>query len=579
MKRTDPKRWRGVAGISVLAMAATLAACGGGDGTDALPPPTSEPPPVETPPETPASPVALERATVTVNGVERDYFVYAPANIAELRENDARGVRIVVSLHDNGQDAQANADRTRWSEVADAHGLIVLFPNAVDRTWNIGSGNELDYVNAASAAAKTKFSLASNAQMYLTGVGAGAALAQHLAIVAPELAGAVAGIGGVAPASTFERPASERPASAMATWVIRDSSPALSLNEIQQIAYWSTANGASAAAVSDNSNVLDTTTYAHPGNEVQVVKVSSLRAGARGDSKAVSEQIWTQMFDRTIRFPDNTTTNGTLHRNESIASMKLIEKTKDFSGGPRRWLAYLPSNYDALVASGKRLPVLFSFHGRNGSARYQALITDWNAVAEEKGFIVVYPQGIGATWSVPMDTDARDLRFFLDLLAEIQATYAVDNTRLFLNGSSMGTAMTNRIAVQYPELFAAIAPCYSGHLSPANYQHPIVKTNVPLPVWQCRGGDEPPTSFPGGTAGETAARNFWRETVNRNFGPFTAQVDGRRRTEIWNDGLAEYRWQITDNVPHFWHPGQARKMWDEMLSKYSRAPDGTLIRQ
>lgn len=61
-----------------------------------------------------------------------------------------------------------------------------------------------------------------------------------------------------------------------------------------------------------------------------------------------------------------------------------------------------------------------------------------------------YPQGIGATWSVPMDTDALDLRFFLDFPAAIQAAYAVDNTRLFFNGSSMGTAMTNRNAVNTP---------------------------------------------------------------------------------------------------------------------------------
>jgi len=574
MRSTHSNHWHRVTCLGPLAIAIALAACGGGGAE----PPASDPPPVGAQPDSPASHVALERATVTVNGVERDYFVYAPANIAELREYDARGVRVVISLHDNGQDGQENADRTGWSEVADAYGFIVLFPNAVGNTWNIGGIEELDYIKAASAAVKTKFSLASNAQMYLTGIGAGAAYAHHLAIVAPELAAAVAGVGEVAPASTFELPADRRPVSAMAAWIIRDSSSSLSLNEMKQVAYWSTANGASTATGTDSSAALDTITYAHPDNEVQAVKVSNLRTGSKGDSKAVSEQIWTQMFDRTIRFLDHTGTNGTLHRNESITSMKLIETTKEFSGGPRRWLTYLPSNYDALVARGQRLPVLFSFHGRNGSARYQALITDWNKVAEEEGFIVVYPQGIGATWSVPMDPDARDVRFFLDLLAHIQATYAVDSTRLFLNGSSAGTAMTNRIAVQYPELFAAIAPCYSGHLSPASYQNPIVKTNVPLPVWQCRGEDEPPTSFPGGTAGETAARNFWRETVNRNMGPFTLQVDGRRKTEIWNDGLAEYRWQVTDNVPHFWHPGQARKMWDEMLSKYSRASDGTLIR-
>lgn len=576
MKKMNSKRLQRMAGPATLAFAAALTACGGG-GDSA--PPASDPPPVVVQPEIPASPVTLERATVTVNGVERSFFMYAPANIAELREYDARGVRIVISLHDNGQDGQMNADRTRWSEVADTHGFIVLFPNAVDRTWNVGSADELAFINAASSAMKTRFSLASNAQMYLTGIGSGAAYAHQLAIVAPELAGAVAGVGDVAPAPTFELPADQRPVSAMAAWIVRTNSAPLSLNEIKQVAYWSNANGASGVTGTDSTPALDTVTYAHPSNEVQAVKVSTLRAGARGESKAVSEQIWTEMFDRTIRFPDHTGTNGTLHRNESIASMKLLETTRDFTNGPRRFLTYVPANYDALVAGGRRVPVLFSFHGRNGSARYQSLITDWNKVADDNGFIVVYPQGIGATWSTSMDPDTRDVRFFLDLLAHIRATYAVDDTRLYLNGSSMGTALTNRIAVQFPELFAAIAPCYSGHLSAANYQNAIVKTNVPLPVWQCRGGDEPPTSFPGGTAGETAARNFWRETVNRNMGPFTLQVDGRNRTEIWSDGLAEYRWQVTDYVPHFWHPGQARKMWDEMLSRYSRAPDGTLVRR
>ena len=41
----------------------------------------------------------------------------------------------------------------------------------------------------------------------------------------------------------------------------------------------------------------------------------------------------------------------------------------------------------------------------------------------------------------------------------------------------MGSFMTNRMAVQYPLLFAAIAPCYSGHLSPANYASAVVRTD------------------------------------------------------------------------------------------------------
>jgi hypothetical protein len=92
---------------------------------------------------------------------------------------------------------------------------------------------------------------------------------------------------------------------------------------------------------------------------------------------------------------------------------------------------------------------------------------------------------------------------------------------------------------------SAIAPCYSGHLSLANYADAIVRTDVAMPTWQCRGQDEVPSDFSGGTAGEAAAQAFWRETVNKNSGIPTLQVDGRRVTEIWSNGVAEYRWQLT----------------------------------
>jgi hypothetical protein len=124
--------------------------------------------------------------------------------------------------------------------------------------------------------------------------------------------------------------------------------------------------------------------------------------------------------------------------------------------------------------------------------------------------------------------DNPDVSYMLALLAELKATYAVDPRRNYMNGVSMGSGFTNRMAVQFPEMFAAIAPCYSGHLSPANYANAIVRTDVPIPTWLCRGEAEVPSDLPGGTAGETASQVFWRETVNRNTGQPTLQLDGRK---------------------------------------------------
>jgi poly(3-hydroxybutyrate) depolymerase len=172
----------------------------------------------------------------------------------------------------------------------------------------------------------------------------------------------------------------------------------------------------------------------------------------------------------------------------------------------------------------------------------------------------VYPQGTGATWSGSMAADSPDVLFIQSLINELKSRYAIDTTRIYMNGASMGSFMTNRMAVQYPLLFAAIAPCYSGHLNAASYADPIVRTDVPMPTWLCRGQDEVPSDFPGGAAGEAASQVFWRETVNRNTGLPTLQQDGRKATQIWNNGRAEFRWQVTEFQPHFWHEGQSLQL-------------------
>jgi len=568
----NPHFSRTLLAAALAASTLVLTACGGSDSNDgnaSTPPVTQEP----------ATPVALNAATVTVNGVERSYAEYAPANVADLREYDARGVRVVIALHDDAQDATEYATRTRWTRLADEFGFVVAFPNAAQKKWNVAgdaaAGDELAFVTAVASAMRTKYALTATIPTYITGTGTGGSVAQQIAMKAPNLVTAVASINGVAQAATLN--STDLPASAMGAWIIRSADTPLTTNETLQAAYWQKANQTDQAPQVQATDVATSTVYANKENVQQQVRITTLKAGVAPDGEAVTRMIWNAMFDGVVRFADDTRVNGTLHANQTIASMKLIETTKELRpGSTRRWLTYVPSNYAALKASGKKVPLLFSYHGRNGSARFQALITEWYKVAEEKGFIVVFPQGIGATWAVPMEADARDILFFQDLYAEMTKTYDIDTTRVYLNGSSMGTAMSNRIAVQFPERFAALALCYSGHLGAASYAAPIVRTDIAMPVWQCRGGTELDSEFPGS---EPAARQFWRSTVNKHNGPPALVVDGRRKIEVWSDGLAEYRWQVTDNVGHFWHPGQARLMWDQMLSKYSRSATGALQRQ
>ena len=566
-------------------LSSLLIGCGGSGGTTAA----SDPVPIETqPPPVAAAPITcaasaekLSKGTLTVGGVSREYFESAPSDILKLRENDARGIAVIVNFHDAQQDGRSGAAATCWNEIGDARGAVTIFPSALNGAWNTKTDfagvDEVAFLKALLASVKTKYALASNAIVYYTGSGQGGSMAQSMAMQAPQFLGAVASVNGAADSEVFTLPAAKLPPTTMSSWIIQTGTDAAS-TEGRQISYWNKQNAVYSEPISESDDVFASKIYASEEHPLHRVKVSTAKITGLG-GKALSESIWDQLFSKTVRFFDDNRVNGSLHRNESIADMKLIESTKEFvPGSPRRWLTYLPSNYAALTAGGKTIPLVISHHGRNGSGRWQAITSKWHEVAEARGFIVVYPQGAGATWNTGIGAANPDVAFELALIDEIKATYAVDSTRVYLNGASMGAAFTNRMAVQYPLLFAAIAPCYSGHLSPASYADPIVRIDVPMPTWQCRGQDEVPTDFPGGTAGEAASQLFWRETVNRNSGVPTLQVDGRRVTEIWNNGVAEYRWQLTQYQPHFWNEGQSAKMWDEMFAKHQRMPTGQIVR-
>lgn len=566
-------------------LSSLLIGCGGNGSATAVsePAPTeTQPPPVATSPITcAASAEKLSKGTLTVGGISREYFESAPSDILKLRENDARGIAVIVNFHDAQQDGQSGAAATCWNEIGDARGAVTVFPSALNGAWNTKADSagvdEVAFLKALLASVKTKYALASNAIVYYTGSGQGGSMAQSMAMQAPQFLGAVASVNGVADSEVFALPAEKLPPTTMSSWIIQTRADAAP-TEGKQISYWNKQNAVYSEPRSESDDVFASKIYASEERPLHRVKVSTAKVAALG-GKALSESIWDQLFSKTVRFFDDSRVNGSLHLNESIADMKLIESTKEFvPGAPRRWLTYLPSNYAALTAGGKTIPLVISHHGRNGSGRWQAITSKWHEVAEARGFIVVYPQGAGATWNTGIAAANPDVAFELALIDEIKAKYAVDSTRVYLNGASMGAAFTNRMAVQYPLLFAAIAPCYSGHLSPASYADPIVRIDVPMPTWQCRGQDEVPTDFPGGTAGEAASQLFWRETVNRNSGVPILQVDGRRVTEIWNNGVAEYRWQLTQYQPHFWNEGQAAKMWDEMFAKYQRMPTGQIVR-
>src|SRR5262249_47456843 len=138
----------------------------------------------------------------------------------------------------------------------------------------------------------------------------------------------------------------------------------------------------------------------------------------------------------------------------------LLQELTGFGSNPGnvRMFVYVPHN----LARNPALVV--ALHGCNQSAAIYDHGSGWSTLAEELGFLLVYPEQQRAnnpqgcfSWFVPGDV-ARDQGEVLSIRQIIQHAsikFGVDPRRVFITGLSAGGAMTSAMLATYPEVFSA----------------------------------------------------------------------------------------------------------------------------
>jgi polyhydroxybutyrate depolymerase len=121
----------------------------------------------------------------------------------------------------------------------------------------------------------------------------------------------------------------------------------------------------------------------------------------------------------------------------------------------RGFLIHLPPDYDGTAT----LPVVLSFHGYGSNAEQQELYTGLSAAGDERGVILVYPQGLGApaAWNAFGFFGADDVGFTRALVDLLIDAYCGDPERIYASGMSNGAAMSALLGCEAGDLFAAIA--------------------------------------------------------------------------------------------------------------------------
>jgi polyhydroxybutyrate depolymerase len=133
--------------------------------------------------------------------------------------------------------------------------------------------------------------------------------------------------------------------------------------------------------------------------------------------------------------------------------------TLEFGGLTRTYLVHLPLSYDAR----KRWPLVLALHGGGGAGPGTQRLTHLGEIADRRGFIVVYPDGIRRGWADGRSTTAAersgvdDVGFISALLDKLAGEYSIDSARVYATGISNGGFMAQRLACELSGRVAAVA--------------------------------------------------------------------------------------------------------------------------
>jgi len=125
-------------------------------------------------------------------------------------------------------------------------------------------------------------------------------------------------------------------------------------------------------------------------------------------------------------------------------------------GVNRTYNVYVPASYTGATF----VPLVLDFHGLTSTASAQEGISGFRTVADTAGFIVVYPQGINNAFNggICCSTATDDVAFTRALVAKMREDASIDVRRIYVTGLSNGGAMTQRLACEAADIFAAAAP-------------------------------------------------------------------------------------------------------------------------
>ncbi len=143
-----------------------------------------------------------------------------------------------------------------------------------------------------------------------------------------------------------------------------------------------------------------------------------------------------------------------------------INGTMRFDNVNRKYIIYIPDIY---AARGGAVPLLVGLHGFGDTIGNFSRIC-MSSIADTANYICVYPEALpdpvlganawnsgASTGIVVINNGVKDNLFINALVDTVIAKYKIDTTRMYVFGFSFGGFMTDRLAAENSNRFAAVA--------------------------------------------------------------------------------------------------------------------------
>ena len=131
----------------------------------------------------------------------------------------------------------------------------------------------------------------------------------------------------------------------------------------------------------------------------------------------------------------------------------------------RCWNVLVPST----VNLSEKVPMVIDLHGNTLTMEDQRALSEFDEIAEDNGAIAVWPQGFENSWnagyccSAAGELGLNDTGLIMEIVDRVVTNHSVDESRVYLTGWSNGCALSQKLANEHSDVFAAVA-CMSYYL-------------------------------------------------------------------------------------------------------------------